>query len=72
MATASDIRAHNGGIADRIAAFFTEVGVRYARYKAYRETLNELASLGDRELRDLGLCRSQLRSVAYEHAYGEN
>lgn len=72
MATASDIRTNNTGVVDRVAAFFNEVGARYARYKTYRETLNEMASLSNRELRDLGLCRSQLRSVAWEHAYGEH
>ncbi|WP_319824318.1 DUF1127 domain-containing protein [Thalassovita sp.] len=69
MAYASDIRTANGGFADRFAALIKDLGARYARHKTYRKTLNELASLSNRELRDLGLCRSQLRSVAYEHVY---
>lgn len=69
MAYASDIRTSEGGIADRFAALTKSVGARFARYKTYRRTLSELASLSDMELRDLGLCRSQIRSVAYEHVY---
>ena len=67
MAYASDIRTENGGIADRFAALTKKMGARFARYKTYRRTLNELAALSDAELRDLGLCRAQIRSVAYEH-----
>ncbi|MDF1802721.1 DUF1127 domain-containing protein [Thalassovita sp.] len=69
MAYASDIRTGNGGFADRFAALTKDLGARYARYKTYRQTLNELASLSNMELRDLGLCRAQIRSVAYEHVY---
>ena len=47
-----------GGIAERVR-----------RYRTYRNTLNELESLSDRELDDLRLNRSSIRSVAYEAAY---
>ncbi|SEQ30807.1 DUF1127 domain-containing protein [Thalassovita taeanensis] len=69
MAFASDIRNAQGGFADRFAALSKDLGARFARYKTYRSTLNELASLSNRDLRDLGLSRSQIRSVAYEAAY---
>lgn len=42
----------------------------YARSKAYRTTMNELSSLGDRELRDLGIARSEIKSLAMEATYG--
>ncbi|AZQ66302.1 DUF1127 domain-containing protein [Silicimonas algicola] len=42
---------------------------RYAQYRTYRTTLDELQSLTDRELSDLGLHRSALRGVAYKAAY---
>ena len=42
---------------------------RYAQYRTYRTTLDELQSLNDRELSDLGLHRSALRGVAYKAAY---
>ncbi|MDR9486300.1 MAG: DUF1127 domain-containing protein [Sediminimonas sp.] len=61
--------AHHG-LFDRAAQVLKGLGERYARYRIYRETLNELASLSNRELSDIGMSRSQIRSVAYEHAYG--
>ncbi|MEM7752436.1 MAG: DUF1127 domain-containing protein [Pseudomonadota bacterium] len=36
----------------------------YSRFRKYRETLSELNNLGERELKDLGLNRSQFRSIA--------
>lgn len=69
MAYASDIRTGGNSVADRFAALTKNLAARYARYKAYRHTLNELAALSNAELRDLGLCRAQIRSVAAEHVY---
>ena len=69
MAYASDLQTANNGFADRFAALTKNLGARIARYKAYRTTMSELAALSDAELRDLGLCRGQIRSVAYEHVY---
>lgn len=42
---------------------------RFANYKTYRTTLEELQNLSDRELADLGIHRSTLRSIAYRAAY---
>ncbi len=42
---------------------------RFARYKTYRRTLDELEGLSDRELADLGVSRLSLRSIAYKAAY---
>ena len=53
----------------RFAAFFNTIVERAAQYRLYRKTLDELRALGDRELADLGLNRSMLRSVAYKSAY---
>jgi uncharacterized protein YjiS (DUF1127 family) len=35
----------------------------------FRKTVNELASLSDRELNDLGLCRSMITDVARSAVY---
>lgn len=70
MANATIIRTETFGIADRFAALIQDLQDRRARRKLFRVTLSELQGLGNRELRDLGLSRSQLRSVAWEHAYG--
>lgn len=40
----------------------------YARYRTYKTTLNELKTLSDRELNDLGMHRSQIRAIAAEAA----
>ncbi len=42
---------------------------RISNYRTYRQTLGELQTLSDRELNDLGIHRSQLRSIAYRAAY---
>ncbi len=42
---------------------------RYAQRRLYARTLRELGRLGDRELNDLGLHRSTLKSVAYHATY---
>lgn len=41
---------------------------RYARYRVYNDTYNELSQLGDRELNDLGMSRSMIRGLALETA----
>ena len=56
--------------ASRIAAAAAAIRDAYARYKTYRTTVNELESLTSRELADLGLHRSMIKSTAMEAAYG--
>ncbi len=43
--------------------------IRFHNYRVYRNTLNELSALSDRELADLGLHQSMLQRVAYQAAY---
>ncbi len=40
-----------------------------AQRRMYRKTINELSSLSDRELNDLGLCRSMIQDVARNAVY---
>ncbi len=49
---------------------FDGLAQTFSRYRAYRQTLNELHDLGDRELDDLGLSRSEFRAIARKAAYG--
>ncbi|WP_375173609.1 DUF1127 domain-containing protein [Pseudooceanicola sp.] len=56
----------HGGFFSRLVAGLTE---RYTQYAAYRKCVEELSALNDRELRDLGLHRSMIRSLAHEEAY---
>jgi uncharacterized protein YjiS (DUF1127 family) len=40
-----------------------------AKFKVYRATLFELSALSDRDLKDLGIPRSSIKSLAMEAAY---
>ena len=42
-----------------------------AARKVYRTTLTELQALDNRDLADLGISRSMIRSIAHEAAYGK-
>ncbi len=52
-------------------AFFADLRARFAKYRVFRQTYAELASLSDRELSDLGISRSMIRGLAHEAAYAE-
>ncbi|WP_377512931.1 DUF1127 domain-containing protein [Octadecabacter sp. R77987] len=69
MAHASDIRVA-GFDFSRFANLRETLATRFANYRTYRATLNELSDLSDRELADLGLARANIKSVAYQAAYG--
>ncbi|MBE0414012.1 DUF1127 domain-containing protein [Yoonia sp.] len=56
---------------DRIAALRTALTARRANHKIYTTTLRELQDLTDRDLADLGMSRSMIKSVALEAAYGK-
>ena len=55
------------GLAGKIDALRT----RFAKWRLYRTTLNELRELSARELNDLGLNQSSIKRVALEAAYGK-
>ncbi|MEM5519955.1 DUF1127 domain-containing protein [Sulfitobacter sp. AS59] len=42
------------------------IATRRKQARVYRATFNELSSLSNRELADLGMSRSQIRSIALE------
>lgn len=67
MALVTDIRSTDFGF----ATFWANVRETLARRKVYRQTLNELKSLSERELNDLGIHRSMLTRIALEAAYGK-
>lgn len=70
MAYVNSTRVESG-LVDRLAALVAAYREARAKRLVYRQTLNELSALSGRELADLGLDRSNIRSVAYEAAYGE-
>ena len=59
--------AINGNAA--LTNLFGAARTRFAQYRVYRQTVRELSALSDRNLADLGLSRSMIRSVARETAY---
>ena len=70
MAFFTDTQAPATGISGRFAHLIDELRDALARRKIMRATYNELATLSTRELDDLGINRTQIRSIAYEAAYG--
>lgn len=51
-----------------LRSILERITAKRARKKVYRETLNELRALSDRDLSDLGLSRANIHSVAWEAA----
>ncbi len=47
-----------------------QIGQALARRKVYRATFSELSALTDRDLKDLGIPRSNIKRIAMEAAYG--
>ncbi|SMO36960.1 DUF1127 domain-containing protein [Paracoccus laeviglucosivorans] len=54
----------------RLGSLMTGLRGYFARRALYRQTIRELHDLNSRELADLGISRSMIRSVAYEAAWG--
>lgn len=63
-------RTAPAGVFDRVSGMLQAVRDYNARRKVFRTTLNELHALDGRELADLGINKSMIRSIAYEAAYG--
>jgi uncharacterized protein YjiS (DUF1127 family) len=43
-----------------------------SRHHIYQNTYRELASMSNRELNDIGIGYEDIKSIAYEAAYGVN
>ena len=52
----------------RIGTAFDALATRYKQHRLYRETLDGLSALSNRELADLGLNRCELRRISWESA----
>ncbi len=53
----------------RIVYAFETIKKSMRQRRMYRKTVNELSSLSNRELSDLGLCRSMISDVARTAVY---
>lgn len=75
MAFFTDTHTRNTGLMSRasgaLSDWFGGIADTLARRRIARTTYTELSNLGDRELIDLGLTRSDLRRVAREAARGK-
>lgn len=68
MAYAVQTQAHSATLLARAADVLTDLAQRIERRRAYKKTVSELFALSNRELADLGMSRSMIRSVALEAA----
>jgi uncharacterized protein YjiS (DUF1127 family) len=69
MAYTQTTRATIAPAGGRSASLFGGIAERVRRYRVYRQTLAELEALSSRELADLGIHHSMIRSLAYQAAY---
>ncbi|NIZ15374.1 DUF1127 domain-containing protein [Phaeobacter sp. HF9A] len=72
MAALNPISTRKTFAAPNLAGMFQVAREKFEQHRIYRQTLSELSALSNRELADLGLHRSMLKSVALEAAYGQN
>lgn len=70
MAYATEIHGAHVDVTGRIAVTLKSAAMRFANYRVYRKTINELSELTSHELSDLGLNRSMIKRTALEAAYG--
>ena len=66
MAFITENRTATVSLADRFAAFAANLSAAYARRKLYNTTFHELNALSNRDLADLGIHRSMIKSIALE------
>lgn len=52
----------------RVAAFFDAIALKLRQRRVYRQTYNELCTMTDRDLKDLGMCRGDFRRISREAA----
>ncbi len=70
MAYITANHAAHASLTERVSAFLANQRQAFADHRLYVKTMSELKSLSNRELADLGLCRSSLHEVAYKAVYG--
>jgi uncharacterized protein YjiS (DUF1127 family) len=49
-----------------ILKLITHIATRFEQYHIYNKTVDDLSKLSDRELKDIGIHRGMIRSVAME------
>lgn len=69
MAFLTDTFSAQTTFADKLSAIWARLLEAQAKRAVYSRTVHELSALSSRELRDLGVHRSMIRSIAHEAAY---
>ena len=69
MTTVSDFNAPSHSLRTIFTARVNTLLDQMAKRAVYRATVSELNSLSGRDLADLGIHRSSIRSIAYAAAY---
>jgi len=68
MAYVNTTRIAGFNLTERFAALRADIAARVAHNRAYRTTFNELSSMTDRELADIGVSRSMINEIARQAA----
>ncbi len=68
MAYFTDTTASVSAQPRRVAAFFDALTLKLRQRKAYRQTFDELCTMTQRDLTDIGLCRGDIRRLSREAA----
>lgn len=71
MAFITETRTNSITLAQRFATLRANFAAARAQRKIYTTTIVELENLSNRELADLGLNRSSIKTIAFEAAYGK-
>jgi len=66
MAFITETLTKNAGIQSWFNALIENAVTQQRKRRIYRQTVNELSGLSNRELADLGIARSQIKSIAKE------
>jgi len=72
MAYATQTQSGSLSLLARFAEIREHASSAYHAWRIYRTTVNELNALTMSELADLGIHRSQIRSIALDAAYGQH
>jgi uncharacterized protein YjiS (DUF1127 family) len=71
MAYVNSSRAAQSAVSERAFGLFAGFSAAMQRRRVYMQTLNELRSLSERDLADLGIARSMISEIARDAAYGK-
>ncbi len=69
MIIAANALIRRSGHSRSVTEIWNELKISRAKRRAYKNTIKSLSNLNDRDLRDLGIGRSQIASKAWDCIY---